>query len=570
MPCAVRRLRTTCSRPRRPSAAPARSPGCSTRPSPTSCSPRGTSPATKAPCSTCSSAKPSTPAGRTATCANTRPSTPPPRGRLDQLLEDPLYLLAVDPARLVPHLDAARSAPARATAAVYRQSAHLLAGLDRPMRASQLELTAHHLGYRGLAARIASAAPGRPWQTRWSHGRGPRTTRCSPATGPVDAVAVGTLPDGTPVIISGGTDGTVRVWRMADGTPLGEPLTGHDGSVTAVAAGSAAGRHPGHHQRRHRRHGAGMAAGRRHPRRRAAAGDDGPGGRGGGRRAAGRHPGHHQRRLTARCGCGGWPGTARRARPATATRRRGGGRDAAGRHLGHHQRRHATARCGYGGWPTAARSASRWPATPAAVSSVAVGALPDGTPVIVSGGAERHGAGVADGRRHPARRAAGRPRRQRAAAAVGRCRTALRSSSAPAATARCGCGGWPTAPRSASRRRRRRHGAGGGGRALPDGTPVIISGGWDGMVRVWRLADGTAAGEPLDGHNSWVDAVAVGTLPDGTPVIISGGGRRHGAGMAAGRRHPGRGAAYRPRRLGDLGRGRAAADGTSVIVSGGG
>jgi hypothetical protein len=55
---------------------------------------------------------------------------------LDQLLEDPHYLLSVDPARLVPHLDAARSAPARATAAVYRQSAHHLAPLDRPGRAS--------------------------------------------------------------------------------------------------------------------------------------------------------------------------------------------------------------------------------------------------------------------------------------------------------------------------------------------------------------------------------------------------------------------------------------------------
>ena len=46
---------------------------------------------------------------------------------LDDLLEDPLYLLTVDPARLVPHLDAARSAPARAASAVYRQSAHHLA-----------------------------------------------------------------------------------------------------------------------------------------------------------------------------------------------------------------------------------------------------------------------------------------------------------------------------------------------------------------------------------------------------------------------------------------------------------
>ena len=59
--------------------------------------------------------------------------------------------------------------------------------------------------------------------------------------------------------------------------------------------------------------------------------------------------------------------------------------------------------------------------------------------------------------------------------------------------------------------------------ALPDGTPVIVSGGCDGTVRVWRLADGTPVGEPLTGHHGPVNAVAVGALPDGTPVIISGG-----------------------------------------------
>ena len=36
------------------------------------------------------------------------------------------------------------------------------------------------------------------------------------------AMAVGVLRDGSPVIASGG--GTVRVWRLADGTPLAHPL----------------------------------------------------------------------------------------------------------------------------------------------------------------------------------------------------------------------------------------------------------------------------------------------------------------------------------------------------------
>ena len=146
-------------------------------------------------------------------------------GRLDQLLEDPLYLITVDPARLVPHLDTARSAPARTAAAVYRQSSHHLAPLRRPARASQLELTAHHLGCRSLAALIAGAAPDRPWQTRWSHGRQAGGHQVLTGhDGPVNAVAAGALPDGTPVIISGGGDDTVRVWRLADGTPVGEPL----------------------------------------------------------------------------------------------------------------------------------------------------------------------------------------------------------------------------------------------------------------------------------------------------------------------------------------------------------
>ena len=160
-------------------------------------------------------------------------------GQLDHLLEDARFLLAADPGRLMPHLDAARSAPARAAAAVYRQSAHLLACLDLPMRASQLELTAHQLGCRGLAARIAHAAPDRPWQTSWSHSLQAADHQVLTGhRGAVSAVAAGALPDGTPVIISGSDDMTVRVWRLADGSPVGEPLRGHNSGVYAVAAGA--------------------------------------------------------------------------------------------------------------------------------------------------------------------------------------------------------------------------------------------------------------------------------------------------------------------------------------------
>jgi WD40 repeat protein len=59
--------------------------------------------------------------------------------------------------------------------------------------------------------------------------------------------------------------------------------------------------------------------------------------------------------------------------------------------------------------------------------------------------------------------------------------------------------------------------------ALPDGTPVLVAGGVDGTVRVWRLADGAPVGDPHRGHDGPVTSVAVGALPDGTPVIVSGG-----------------------------------------------
>ncbi len=404
-------------------------------------------------------------------------------GRLDQLLEDPHYLLSADPARLVPHLDTARSAPARAAAATYRQSAHLLGCLDQLGRASQLELTAHRLGCLTLAAGIADAAPDRPWQTLWSHGSRVVGQVLTGHHASVQAVATGVLPDGTPVIVSSSYDGTVRVWRLADGAPVGEPLAGHDNLVNAVATGVL---------------------------------PDG----------------------TSVIVSGGGDSTVRVWRLADGT--------PVGEPLTGHSGTVQAVATGVlpDGTPVIVSSSHGsdgavrvWRLTDGApvgqplvgsdrwINAVATGVLPDGTPVIVSGSAD----GTVRVWRLADSTPFGQPLVSHTSAvhmvAVGVLpdgTPVIVSSGSYDGTVRA----WRLADGTPVGQPMTGHDslvtvATG---VLPDGTPVIVSSDNGGTVRVWRLADGTPVGQPITGLGGGVAAVAVGTLADGTPVIVTGGG----------------------------------------------
>ena len=208
-------------------------------------------------------------------------------GLLDDLLEDPPYLVAADPDPLLRVLPAATISRDRA-----REAEHLLYRVGSRMpgrpdgeRAAILELEARQRGARWIADQLAKLPLGRPWSVRWTHQQpvghdrilgwhdgpvravavGERNGRPVVVSGGSDGmvrvwdlrsggleagwrhgkggvrtVTIGQLADG-PVVVSGGEDGQVRRWHLADGLPYGEPLDLGQGKVTSAAIGDCDG-----------------------------------------------------------------------------------------------------------------------------------------------------------------------------------------------------------------------------------------------------------------------------------------------------------------------------------------
>ena len=132
-------------------------------------------------------------------------------GDIDDLAQDPGFLLAADPPQLLAALDTTTSTPARAAPSAYRSALPLI----------RRHPPAEHAAYLGLAARCGRAESladhidaddlASLWRARRASWRPQRAhQRLTGHDGEVTAVAVAEL-DNRPVVISGGSDRTVRV-----------------------------------------------------------------------------------------------------------------------------------------------------------------------------------------------------------------------------------------------------------------------------------------------------------------------------------------------------------------------
>ncbi|MEV6165131.1 caspase family protein [Streptomyces sp. NPDC052052] len=166
-------------------------------------------------------------------------------GVLDELLQDPDYLVHATCDTLTPQLRLLTTAEGRLHGAVYRASI----GTHRPLppdeRRAVLALDAARYGAHATRKALVGRMAAHAWKPVHATGGS-----VSPAmhniltghTGEVLAVAC-TLIGGQTVAVTGSYDGTVRIWDLSSGQPLGEPLTAHTSAVTAVTCTRINGRH---------------------------------------------------------------------------------------------------------------------------------------------------------------------------------------------------------------------------------------------------------------------------------------------------------------------------------------
>ncbi|MER5938430.1 caspase family protein, partial [Streptomyces sp. NPDC001928] len=152
---------------------------------------------------------------------------------LDRVLHDSDFLVHATPAHLLRAFHATNSDECRLRCAIYRASAAVHSSTGPRQRRDILAIDAARYAEYDLAQELSRE---RSWRPRWATGSLVHPALHSTLTGytgSMEGVAC-TVIDGRPHAVTGGSDGTVLVWDLSDGT-LRATLTGHTDSVESVA-----------------------------------------------------------------------------------------------------------------------------------------------------------------------------------------------------------------------------------------------------------------------------------------------------------------------------------------------
>ena len=153
---------------------------------------------------------------------------------LDPLVNDPGFLLAADPTRLLPALATVTDSEARRSASAFESIQHLLPDQSLRQATAQLDLAARVHGASTLIDGIRRLPYKRPWTITWGHWIRPdRQVRVGSHGAPIKAMMLATIED-VPIAFTGGSDGAVRAWDLRARTVYEEPRRGHTGSVEAM------------------------------------------------------------------------------------------------------------------------------------------------------------------------------------------------------------------------------------------------------------------------------------------------------------------------------------------------
>ena len=145
---------------------------------------------------------------------------------LDQLVNDPGFLLAADPARLLPALATVTDPEAGKSASAFESTQHLLPGQPPGQAAAQLDLAARVHGATMLTDGVGHLPYKRPWTITWGHWARPDRHVLLGRHAGIQAITTATL-EGAPVAVTGGSG--VRVWDLRSGAARGKPFGGHGG-----------------------------------------------------------------------------------------------------------------------------------------------------------------------------------------------------------------------------------------------------------------------------------------------------------------------------------------------------